>query len=233
MPNFHIFLWELKKNFPWGKWCLDWSLISFHLHINPITITTTDCTSFCKSQSVCFPYRLQMLYEPHKKLFPSFHLEYVSLRLLLTLNAEHLSQFQSGSSDFAQGSDDAFGVGLGQKRAGVHNRFLIFTWRGTKMAGFGFHVQRRDAKEDLWHIWQVLSGNCLEKGRQKISGKWLVGHLSVTGVHINKSGACCQRWERSVSFHLWKAFVDCCHTSNLPVAASKGLEHNSPSVTDA
>lgn len=51
---------------------------------------------------------------------------------LLTLNAEHLPQFQRSSSDFAQGSDDALGVGLRQEGAGVQNALLIFTWKGTK-----------------------------------------------------------------------------------------------------
>lgn len=49
-----------------------------------------------------------------------------------TLNAEHLSQLQRGSSDFAQGSDDALGVGLGQEGAGVQNAFLSFTCGGRK-----------------------------------------------------------------------------------------------------
>lgn len=54
------------------------------------------------------------------------------VRLLHTLNAKHLSQFQCSPSHFTQGSDDALSVGLGQEGAGVQNAFLTVTFRSTK-----------------------------------------------------------------------------------------------------
>lgn len=71
---------------------------------------------------------------------------------LPTLNAEHLPQFQCSSSDFAQGPDDALGVGLGQEGAGVQNAPLIFTWKSRKnRKGVDFTVFFFTVYQELLH----------------------------------------------------------------------------------
>lgn len=47
----------------------------------------------------------------------------------LTLNAEHLSQFESGASHFAQRVDDSLGVGLREEDVGVQDGPLV-PWGG-------------------------------------------------------------------------------------------------------
>lgn len=69
----------------------------------------------------------------------------------LTLNAEHLPQFQRSPSDFAQSSDDAFSVGLRQEGARVQNRFLIFAWEAQKIIMEDLDsIRKKDSTQQLY-----------------------------------------------------------------------------------